>query len=147
MGASTIVLAISCPMGPRFMNVAEAFPTVKVWDETKLFEMAAPFPDILAQLEALLEADTPKSAETLSLGLPTFMRRSAADATAEPKRGKVLADALAEIDRGREMATDFENACINALKYLFEHDLHGWHEQSRKLAQVITVNARLRRRI
>lgn len=131
MGASTIVLAISCPMGSRFMNVAEAFPTVKVWDETKLFEMAAPFPDILAQLEELLEADTPKSAETLSLGLPTFMRRSAVDVTAEPKRGKVLADALAAIDRGREMATDFENACINALKYLFEHDLHGWHEQSR----------------
>lgn len=77
-------------MGPRFMNVAKAFPTVKVWDETKLFEMAAPFPDILAQLEDLLEADAPKSAETLSLGLPTFMRRSAADATAEPKRGKVL---------------------------------------------------------
>jgi hypothetical protein len=120
-------------MVPRFTEVANKFPDVEVWDETSLFEMAAPFADIQAQLEELLEADTPKSAETLSLSLPAFLRRSASDGDTQPSRkpGRVLADALLAIDRGRPMAADFENACISALKYLFEHDLHGWHEQSR----------------
>jgi len=131
IGAAKLVLAISCPMNHRFLSVAKQFPHVDVWDEVKLFEMAAPFPDILAQFEELFEVDTQHSSETLTLSLPTFMRRSPADEPTEPKRGKALADALAAIDRGRDMATGFENACINALKYLFEHDLHGWHEQSR----------------
>ena len=133
IGASRAVLAISCPIAPRFAEVANNFPDVEVWDETKLFEMAAPFADIQAQLEELLETDTPKSAEALSLSLPAFLRRSASDGHTQPSRkpGRVLADALLAIERGRLMAADFENACISALKYLFEHDLHGWHEQSR----------------
>jgi len=131
IGAVKIVLAISCPMGERFLNVAQAFPTVEVWDETKLFEMAAPFPEILTLFEEIFEADTPKSAETLSLSSPTPAMPGTDELASEPKKGKVLAEALAAIERGRDMATDFENACINALKYLFEKDLHGWHEQSR----------------
>jgi len=131
IGAVNIVLAISCPMGERFLNVAQAFPTVEVWDETKLFEMAAPFPEILTLFEEIFEADTPKSAETLSLSSPTPTMHGADEPALEPNKGKVLAEALAAIKRGRPMATDFENACINALKYLFEKDLHGWHEQSR----------------
>ncbi|EQB0423526.1 hypothetical protein ACSVI9_06325 [Pseudomonas aeruginosa] len=130
IGAVKIVLAISCPMGERFFNVAQAFPTVEVWDETKLFEMAAPFPEILTLFEEIFEADTPKSVETLSISSPTPIPDADVLAS-EPKKGKVLAEALAAIERGRDMATDFENACINALKYLFEKDLHGWHEQSR----------------
>lgn len=131
IGAVKIVLAISCPMGERFLNVAQAFPTVEVWDETKLFEMAAPFPEILTRFEEIFEADTPKSAETLSLSSPTPAMPGADEPASEPKKGKLLAEALAAIERGRDMATDFESACINALKYLFEKDLHGWHEQSR----------------
>lgn len=131
IGAVKIVLAISCPMGERFRNVAKAFPAVEVWDETKLFELAAPFPEILTLFEEIFEADTPKSVETLSLSSPTPSMPDTDEPPSEPKNGKVLAEALAAIVRGRDMATDFENACINALKYLFEKDLHGWHEQSR----------------
>ncbi|EFM0398368.1 hypothetical protein [Escherichia coli] len=69
--------------------------------------------------------------ETLSLSSSSSAITGADEPTPEPKKGKVLAEALAEIERGRDMATDFENACINALKYLFEKDLHGWHVQSR----------------
>ncbi len=93
--------------------------------------MAAPFPEILTLFEEIFEADTPKSAETLSLSSSSSAITGADEPTPEPKKGKVLAEALAEIERGRDMATDFENACINALKYLFEKDLHGWHVQSR----------------
>ena len=131
IGAARIVLAISCPMDKRFSNVAHIYPAVEIWDETKLFEMAAPFPEILTLFEEIFEADTPKSAETLSLSSSSSAITGADEPTPEPKKGKVLAEALAEIERGRDMATDFENACINALKYLFEKDLHGWHVQSR----------------
>jgi hypothetical protein len=33
------VLAISCPIDKRFLNVAQVYPAVEIWDETKLFEM------------------------------------------------------------------------------------------------------------
>ncbi|HBN9577893.1 TPA: hypothetical protein L3870_005103 [Pseudomonas aeruginosa] len=131
IGAAKIVLAISCPMDERFSNVTQAFPTVEVWDETKLFEMAAPFSEILTLFENIFEADLPRSAETLSFNSQMHAMPGADEPASEPKKGKVLAEALAAIERGRDMATDFENACINSLKYLFEKDLHGWHEQSR----------------
>jgi hypothetical protein len=131
IGAVKIVLAISCPMGDRFFSVAQAFPTVEVWDETRLFEMAAPFPEILNLFEEIFETDTPKSAETLLLSSPTQAKAGTDTPASEPKKGRVLAEALAAIERGRDGATDFEKSCIDSLKYLFDKDLHGWHEQSR----------------
>lgn len=131
IGAAKVILAISCPMSERFLKVADAFPVVEVWDETKLFELAAPFPEIVTLFEEIFEVDTSKSVDTLSLGSAAHSIPSADEPSSEPKKGKMLAEALACIVRGRDMATDFENACINALKYLFEKDLHGWHEQSR----------------
>lgn len=130
IGATKIVLAISCPMGNRFSNIAAKFPSVEVWDETKLFDMAASFPDILAKFEELFETETSKNEENLSLNI---YLSGTANATSRANRGKILADALLAIDPGRLMATNFESACIDALKYLFEHDLHGWHEQSRTI--------------
>lgn len=131
IGAVKVILAISCPMSERFRNVAAAFPAVEVWDETKLFELAAPFPEIVTLFEEIFEVDTSKSVGTLSLSSAAHSMPGADEPPSEPKKGKVLAEALAAIVRGRDMAADFENACINALKYLFEKDLHGWHEQSR----------------
>lgn len=131
IGAAKIILAISCPMSERFQSVAGAFPAVEVWDEKKLFEMAAPFPEIVTLFEEILEVDTSKSVETLSITSAAHSMPSGDEPPSEPKKGKVLAEALSAIVRGRDMAADFENACINALKYLFEKDLHGWHEQSR----------------
>ncbi|WP_187229761.1 hypothetical protein [Escherichia marmotae] len=130
IGATRIVLAISCPMGSRFSNISAKFPSVEVWDETKLFDMAASFPDIFAKFEELFETGTSKNKEDLNLNI---YLNGTTNATSRPNRGKMLADTLLAIDPGRPMAADFENACINALKYLFEHDLHGWHEQSRTI--------------
>jgi len=131
IGAAKMILAISCPMNERFQNVADAFPAVEVWDETKLFEMAAPFPEIVTLFEEIFEVDTSKSVETLSLSSAVHSISGGDAPPSEPKKGRALAEALAAIVRGRDMAADFENACINALKYLFDKDLHGWHEQSR----------------
>lgn len=131
IGAAKIILAISCPMNERFQNVADAFPAVEVWDETKLFELAAPFPEIVTLFEEIFEVDTSNSVEILGLSSAAHSMPGGDEPPSEPRTGKVLAEALAAIVRGRDMAAEFENACINALKYLFEKDLHGWHEQSR----------------
>jgi hypothetical protein len=133
MGASNAVLIITCPMRPKFKEVAARFPEVEIWDEDRLFEMAATFPDLRAQLEELLEVDAPTSVEDKDPSIPhsLIMESPHGDDRPSPKPGRALAYELYAIERGRDMATAFETACIGALKYLFDHDLHGWHVQSR----------------
>ncbi|MBD8605167.1 hypothetical protein IFT80_21250 [Pseudomonas sp. CFBP 8771] len=132
IGASKAVLIITCPMRPKYEEVAGRFPEVEIWDEGRLFEMVAPFPDLRAQLEELLEVDAPASVGDELLQIPGFLKKEAVDEDlVSPKPGRELADELLAIERGRDMATAFETACIDALKYLFDHDLHGWHVQSR----------------
>lgn len=132
IGASRAILAISCPTSYRFEVAAELFAAIEIWDESMLFEMAAPFPELLAQFQELFEADMSKNLDLVSHGVPFSGSRDSLNAppAPAPKRGKILADTLLAIEPGRTMAFDFEDACVDALKYLFEHDLHGWHEQS-----------------
>lgn len=133
IGADKGILVISCPLWPKFADIIGNFPDVDVWDEKTLFDLAAPFPDIRDQLEALLEVDSAKEPVIDRLVCPAVASPGMRDNNFEapPKKGRQLADELLAIERGRPMAFDFESATINALKYLFEHDLYGWHEQSR----------------
>lgn len=123
--AKSSVLAISCPLTPALENAASAFPDVEVWDANALFRCAAEFPGLLKKLEQLFEVSAPAYAE------PAIALEMALcdEPDVTPKKGRMIADSLKAIQPGRLGATDFEDACINALKYLFESDLHGWHEQ------------------
>jgi len=126
VGARVAILAFSCPLTPSLAEAAKAYPLVEIWDAAELFRRAAGFPGLTRKLEHFFEATTSpytKPALALEAGL--------SETKGMPqKTGRRLADTLLGIRPGRKMAAAFEDACIAALKYLFETDLHGWHEQS-----------------
>jgi Restriction endonuclease len=117
------MLVMSCPLTPALASLGPRFPNVEIWDGPQIFEAASRYPDLLGRLEGLLEVAISdvlgevRGAE-VELGLGTSI-----------SRGQDLADALKAIPPGRADAYLFEQKCIEALKYLFERDLFGWHEQ------------------
>jgi len=122
-GAQHLALVMSCPMIPILTSTANRYPNVEIWDARKLFEACGQFPDLLKQLEALLEVTVVDVVhEPITIDI-------AATPTAEFSKGRELAEELRAIRPGREEAYAFEDKCIDALKYLFEGDLFGWHEQ------------------
>ncbi|MBU1352116.1 MAG: restriction endonuclease [Gammaproteobacteria bacterium] len=135
--AKNKLLVMSCPLGPAFKAYAQAFDSTAVWDGPMLFQAAAPHPDLISRLEIALEITL--SEAMLGLQAESPVKVLEADQAApelessvppEPARkGKALAEELLRIPPGRKDATLFENKCIEALKYLFESDLFGWHEQ------------------
>lgn len=124
MGASKGLLVTSCPLHQYKEEFFNEWPDVEVWDGPKLLDLAAVHaPLLLRDLLVLFEVDLTANAQ------PESPRLKRAPKVAE-QRGQQLAAALQRIPTGQPSSIEFEDACINALKYLFETDLHGWHEQS-----------------
>lgn len=121
--AEHAMLVISCPLTSGLASTAMQYPNVEIWDVKKVFETASQFPDLLKQLEMLLEVDVD---EVLGEQRPVITIEKE---ITERDIGKTIAKALRGIAPGRAAAYDFENKCIDALKYLFENDLAGWHDQ------------------
>jgi len=130
ISAKNTILAISCPMEKKFHQVATTFPNIEIWDGDKILSMASPFPELFKKLEDLFEIGN--SANEEKYKNDDFLTNHI-ETTHGPGKGASLAQGLLAISPGRIMATDFENACIDALKYLFENDLHGWYVQSRTI--------------
>ncbi len=117
------MLVMSCPLTPSLAAVASQFPRIKLWDASNLFEIASQFPDLLKKLESSLEVTTTEVLGEIRAGA------AVSPEAVEGFKGKELADSLLAISPGRSEAYVFEEKCIHALKYLFENDLVGWHEQ------------------
>lgn len=125
LGASSALLAISCPMSPALKLAAKESPNIEIWDADELFRRASEFPELSREFENIFEASAPIRSQpeiTMEFSQDNSFREM-------PKTGRLLAEALLSVPPGKQGASDFETACINALKYLFELDLHGWHEQ------------------
>jgi hypothetical protein len=118
------LLVISCRLTPELTRAAAAFTDVEVWDSDQLFIRAAAFPSLLHKFEQLFEVSAP-SAILSSIE----QDEENLSARLDPSPGKSLAESLLGTPPGREHSKKFEDACIASLKYLFEKDLHGWHEQ------------------
>lgn len=128
--AKNTILAISCPMEKSFSQIAENFSNIDIWDGDKILNMASPFPELFEKLENLFEIgnlDNGEKYKTDDLLINSIETKLSSN------KGSTLANNLLAIIPGRTMATDFENACIDGLKYLFENDLHGWYEQSKTI--------------
>lgn len=117
------MLVMSCPLMPSMAALASQYTNVEVWDAHKLIEHASPFLDVLKRLEILLEV----SVSEILRDLPNADAGS--QRAVELSKGEELAHSLEKIPPGRAAAYDFEDKCIEALKYLFDRDLFGWHEQ------------------
>lgn len=122
------MLVMSCPLIPRLRDVADRFanPNLVIWDADQLLEKASPFPDLRKRLESLLEV--PVSNIMQFLAGPEALGEGEGPESNQPK-GEALAKALQAVVPGKEQASIFEERCIEALKYIFDTDLVGWHEQ------------------
>ena len=126
LGAKSGLLVISCPKTFAMAKAGERFPSIEIWDANTLFSLASEFPDLFREFEKLFEVTAPAYSQPL-MAFEFDDRNGAGEAI---KRGRFLADSLKAIPSGIKDASAFETACTEALKHLFELDLHGWHEQS-----------------
>lgn len=117
------MLVMSCPMSPALAAITRQYPEIEIWDAQKLYDQASRFPDLVKRLEILLEV----SVSEILRGLPQTAAES--QRAAKLSKGEELARSLEAILPGRESAYVFEDKCVEALKYLFDRDLVGWHEQ------------------
>lgn len=123
-GAASGVLIISCPLTPELEEFSRAYlREIAIWDANHLLEMALPYPDIYRDLEQLFEISTSPSGASQYIQLDNGSARI-------PNKGEQLAKKLKAIIPGKAQAFEFEKACINSLRYIFDSDLHGWHEQN-----------------
>ncbi|MBB5367487.1 MULTISPECIES: hypothetical protein [unclassified Janthinobacterium] len=117
------LLVISCRLNPQ-LEAAAKNEDIEVWDSDRLFQEATAFPSLLLKFEQLFEVSAPVTISTENQPQVENFQN-----TSEQAKGQTLSESFLAIQPGREGSRDFEGACINALKYLFEKDLHGWHEQ------------------
>ncbi|SHN40334.1 MULTISPECIES: restriction endonuclease [unclassified Rhizobacter] len=122
MRVAHLMLVMSCPLVSTLLSISQHYPNVEIWDGPKLLEVASYYPDLLKRLEDLLEV-------TVS---DVGIRQDAEaeiQSDVESTKGRELASELRAIPPGREGAYIFEQKCVEALQYLFDRDLFGWHIQ------------------
>lgn len=120
------ILIISCPLTPALKELATSYEDkIETWDANRLLEKALTFPDIYREFEELFEISGShfRNRNYIPEMLLTGITRIA-------NKGEQLAKTLKAITPGRDSSAEFEQACINSLKYIFSSDLHGWHEQN-----------------
>lgn len=120
LDATHSLLIISCPFrnyDPTLKEIEN--PNLEIWDLDILIEKAKSFPEILENLNSLLELD--KKALSIDINHISTKRKL---------KGEALLEEYETISPGRSDAYRFESWCIDVLKYLFGEYLTGWHEQS-----------------
>lgn len=117
------IVVMSCLLTDVLSAVHQEYPKVEVWDAKDLLKTASPYPDLLTRLEAILEVD---ASDVLGSEL-SLLAASRYEGT--ERCGSRLFEELSAIQPGRANASLFEKKCTQALRYLFERDLVGWHEQ------------------
>lgn len=117
------MVVMSCLLTDALSVARQKYPHVDVWDAKDLLKTASKYPDLLTRLEAILEVD----ASDVLRGETSLLEASSHEGAAQ--RGARLANELSAIEPGRADASLFEQKCTEALRYLFERDLVGWHEQ------------------
>ncbi|UZE86593.1 restriction endonuclease [Pseudomonas viciae] len=123
-GAKNCALIMSCQLTVTTASLVSAYGDVDVWDLGRIFSAAQAFPDVFRRLAVSLEIDVNKAASYVGSSIAVVH-----DDGQPYKRGLVLAEIIKNIPSGREKFRDYEDACIHSLKYLFDQDLTGWHEQ------------------
>lgn len=128
------MLVVSCPLTPSLAAAVSEYSDVEVWDAHLLLSQALCFPDLFRKFELALEVNASDilqvSADRIAGDVVERGDIAAADGLVEDSKGRTLFDALKAVEPGRAMAGEFEDKCIAALKYIFEGDLFGWHEQN-----------------
>ncbi len=137
--AMKAVLVVSCVIPHKLEEqLVKKFNLVFV-DRDVLRVWVANFPDLLEELDALLELD-PSQPHRVRSTEDSHQPNSVWTKTRHLKyippqpqdtMGTDLCRELKTVKRGRAEWAKYERICAKILKYLFPHDLHGWHSQKR----------------
>lgn len=117
------MLVLGCPIELALKSWAQGFPNIELWDAGDIFQKSSEPPGLTRKFEKIFEVSASvRDQDTTALSQDSYFIEN-------PKTGRLLANAVSSITPGREGAAQFDTACINALNYLFELDLHGWHKK------------------
>lgn len=133
-GIARGMLVVSCVLTAGLRLELERKFSITFVDQVDLRNWCAAHPDLMEELDALLEANP-------SEPLTTDPTRSSPESRSRPihdfppkgldTKGTELCIELKGIKRGRSTWAQYEKTCEKILKYLFPNDLHGWHSQKR----------------
>jgi hypothetical protein len=128
------MLVVSCALSMPLRFVLEQKFSVTFVDRWDLRAWASVVPNLVEELDALIEAD-PQSLQDPSAQRDDPRVRSkpltVLSARSEDTRGTEFCQELKQVKRGKAAWARYERVCADILKYLFPNDLYGWHAQKR----------------
>ncbi len=134
MQVSKAMLVVSCAISPSLRMTIEERIGVVLVDLTNLRIIASGLPELLAQLESLVETDPDSSASTYPAPNKPWVGTNNLKKFARPvpdQAGEDLCKRLRAIERGKPGWPAHEEICDEILQYLFSEGLHGWRSQRR----------------
>jgi hypothetical protein len=132
--ARTPLLIISSELSQDLKNALEAKYEMALIDRSALYNLAQDNPQLVSELEALLEIkSTDTSAQNEDGGTSRFKRRSGrGPLKVEPDtKGSELCRRLSKLAPGVKSYKAHENLCVEIIKYLFDDALLGFREQQK----------------
>lgn len=128
------MLVVSCILPVQLRDALEQRFRITFVDRVDLQMLAARFPSLAEELDALIEID-PSEAPTARNVREDFWERIkplAKDASLpQDMRGTELCHELKGVKEGKAHWSKHEAICKKILEYLFRNDLQGWHAQKR----------------
>lgn len=123
-GAHNALLVVSCELSDLLRDVAKKYKEIVIWDIKDVFKHSQPFPDLYKELSLTIEVAPSRLAQIDNEKIELDENSPSAK-----QEGRELIEALLKIKPGRDMAYEYESICIHTLKYIFQTNLLGWHEQ------------------
>lgn len=132
-GAGKGMLVVSSQLPAALRTTLEERFSITFADRLDLLNWAASAPELLDDLNALLEVDSIGIPETSARPVaPTHASRPLSQTSPpEDTMGTALCQELKTLKRGKTTWSAYEKLCDRILKYLFPNDLLGWHRQQR----------------
>lgn len=128
------MLVVSCILPVELREVLEQRFHITFVDQVDLRIWCKSHPDLMEELDALLEAN-PSEPQTTSptRDEPTRSSKPLGSVSRQPldTKGTKLCQELKSIKKGKTSWAQYEKVCEKILKYLFPNDLYGWHSQKR----------------
>lgn len=136
IGIFQAVLIVAAEIKPEIKERVENLYHIQILTLGDLLSLASVDLRLLDRLINLCEIDLSKHNILADIGniIQPEIRGASLDVSASHKNQKVginFIDALKHITAGRDGCYDFEDTVSEILKYLFEGDLTGWHQQKR----------------
>lgn len=132
---SKAILVISSPISSDLRMELEQDYQITVVDRIDILMMTSKNPELNDKLRSLMGGDTPAKDASGQSTIDRIKTSNKDTAQAqEPeidKKGDDLCKELKSIPPGKKTWRDYEIKCEEILRYLFEGDLNGWHNQKR----------------